>query len=720
MWLTRRWTLAWLLFPPVTSELYHGNVHLLIAIALVAGFRAASVWAFVGLAKVTTGIVALWPALRRDWRALGTLAVTVAIICLPTVVVTPDLWSQWIAHMLVRSAQPNLWGAEIGIPLVLRMAVALGLIVWGVRQDRRWVMALAIPLAMPALWVLSLAILAALPRLRDQSTADPRPPRGSPPAGHPFGVSDALLDPPPSEPATREPAANEPPRAEPSSPERTSSRLGSVRAGEVPIDGPSDEPVTDLGELGGLFSPGRRALTAGLVMTITLVAFEALAVATVMPLVRRELGSLELYGWVFSAFFLGTLIGIVIVGGLIDRGGLVRPFAAGLALFSIGLIVGGLAPSMPVLVAGRFLQGLGAGAIPPIAYVSIGRALPDDLRPRMFAVLSTAWVLPGVIGPAIAGGVAQLTTWRAVFLGLLPLIVAAGAITLPAIRSAVPVGAAAIGGADPDGPGTGLAMRRRVPIGLVLAAGAGLLLAGLTSGSLVLGVPLVVIGLVLVLPSFMRLTPVGTLRAVRGLPAAVLLRGLLTFTFFCADAYVPLALQEWRGLGPAVAGIALTGATLSWTAGAWIQARRIDRWGVRRLVGSGFGVVAVGIVAFALVLSPAVPVAVGIVAWTIAGLGMGLSYSPLSLTVLREATPGAEGTATSSLQLSDVLGTALGTGVGGALLAFSARSGLATWVGLAAAFVTGAAVGLLGFALSGRLEGRRDGGATSGNEARLG
>jgi MFS family permease len=127
-----------------------------------------------------------------------------------------------------------------------------------------------------------------------------------------------------------------------------------------------------------------------------------------------------------------------------------------------------------------------------------------------------------------------------------------------------------------------------------------------------------------------------------------------------------------------------------------------------------------GIVAFALVLSPEVPVVVGLLAWTVAGLGMGLSYSPLSLTVLREATPGAEGTATSGLQLSDVLGTALGTGVGGALLAFGARSGFDTWVGLAGAFAAGALVGLLGMALAGRLDDRRHNPVAPGNEARLG
>ena len=154
-------------------------------------------------------------------------------------------------------------------------------------------------------------------------------------------------------------------------------------------------------------APDRRALTLGLVLTITLVGFEALAISTVMPIVAKELGGLELYGWVFSAFFLGSLIGIVVVGGAIDRGGLAVPFAAGLGLFAIGLLIGGLAPSMPILVGARFIQGLGAGTIQPIAYVAIGRTLPESLRPRMFATLSTAWVLPGVIGPAIAGTVGE-------------------------------------------------------------------------------------------------------------------------------------------------------------------------------------------------------------------------------------------------------------------------------------------------------------------------
>src|SRR5207249_5575907 len=124
-------------------------------------------------------------------------------------------------------------------------------------------------------------------------------------------------------------------------------------------------------------------------------AFEALAIATIMPLVVEDLGRISLYGWAFSAFLLADLVGIVIAGELADRFGPAVPFGAGLALFAVGLLIGGLAPSMPVLVAARAIQGFGAGAIPAVAYVVIGRTYPDALRPRLFAILSTAWVVPG-------------------------------------------------------------------------------------------------------------------------------------------------------------------------------------------------------------------------------------------------------------------------------------------------------------------------------------
>src|SRR5205807_3930806 len=120
---------------------------------------------------------------------------------------------------------------------------------------------------------------------------------------------------------------------------------------------------------------------------------------------------------------------------------------------------------------------------------------------------------------------------------------------------------------------------------------------------------------------------------------------------------------------PVVAGIAVTGATVAWTAGAWVQARLSGAWEGRRLVRAGLLLILAAIAGMVLVLQPAVPVAEGLAAWTVAGLGMGLAYAPLSLMMLHNALPGQEGQASASLNLTDVLGTAIGIGVGGAAVA---------------------------------------------------
>src|SRR4051812_48943607 len=173
----------------------------------------------------------------------------------------------------------------------------------------------------------------------------------------------------------------------------------------------SAEPVS-------LWAPERRQLTIALVLTITLVAFESLAIATVMPQVKDDLGGLSLYGWVFSGFFLSTLLGVVVAGQFVDTHGVALPYGVGLALFAIGLTLGGAATSMPMLIGARVLQGLGAGTIPGTVYSAIGRGYPSDQRPKMFATISTAWVVPGLVGPAIALAIEHASSWRFVFLGL--------------------------------------------------------------------------------------------------------------------------------------------------------------------------------------------------------------------------------------------------------------------------------------------------------------
>jgi MFS family permease len=460
-----------------------------------------------------------------------------------------------------------------------------------------------------------------------------------------------------------------------------------------------DRAIARDGAADGVWAPGRRRLTAALVLTITLVAFESLAIATVMPVVADDLGGLGLYGWVFSGFFLGSLLGIVLAGRAADRRGTRLPFAAGLVLFSVGLVVGGAAQSMAMLVVGRVAQGLGAGVIPAVAYTTVARSYPPDLRPRVFAVFSSAWVVPGLIGPAAASAIAGWSSWRVVFLALLPLVGLAALLALPVLSDRVT--GEDDGGADvPDDD------RRRDA--LVLVAGVAMVLAGLGAHQLWLAVALVVVGAVPAAWAFIRLVPEGTLALHPGLPAAVATRGVLTFAFFGTDAYVSLSVTEAHDAPTWVAGLALTGATLSWTTGAWVQQRVVVRRGPRWLVRRGFAVIALGVAGMIVGLGP-VPVGVIVAAWTVAGLGMGLSYAPISVTVLGTAAPGQEGRASASLQLTDVLGVSLGTGLVGVFVAVGEGRGWATSASLTLGFLLTLAVAVGGMAAAARLPRRLPG-----------
>ncbi len=448
---------------------------------------------------------------------------------------------------------------------------------------------------------------------------------------------------------------------------------------------------------GGLWSPARRELTLGLVLTITLVAAEALAVSAAMPIVAGDLGGHEQYGLVFSAFMVGSLLGIVVAGELIDRRGILFPFLVGLGLFAGGLLIAGLAPNMEILVGSRFLQGLGGGAIPPVAYVAIGRTLPDRLRPAMFAMLSTAWILPGVFGPAVGGAVAEFLHWRIVFLGLLPLVALSGWMSFDALRRIVP--------AEPSATARSSGARLRDAV--IVAIGVVLLTAGLSATDPGLVAALAVPGAALTLFAFHRLVPPGTLRAGRGYPTAVLLRGFMTFVFFVYDPYIPLLMTDIRGWTTTLAGVALTAATVSWTLGSWTQARLSHRIPNERFALLGFAVVGIGSALVMTVLLPQVPAWVIIPTFALAGYGMGLGYSQFALIVLRDVPAPEQGAVTSGLTLSDALGATLGVSVGAALIATSQRLTEGPGTGIGIALGVAILVAVAGFILAPRLRAAR-------------
>lgn len=411
----------------------------------------------------------------------------------------------------------------------------------------------------------------------------------------------------------------------------------------------------------GIWVAGRRMLTVGLTLIIVATAFEMLAVAATMPSTAQDLGGLAWYGWAFSAFMLANMVAATVAGPEADRRGIATPFIAGTVLFVGGLLIAGLAPTMPLLIVGRAVQGLGSGVIGAVVYIIVGRGYAADARPRMLALISSAWVVPGMIGPALAGIIVAHAGWRWVFLGLIPLPIMAACMALPSLRSL----------ASAQQITSDYRLRNReIRLALMLAAGAGTMIGGLgwMSTAPLTGVALFAFGTVTTIIALRQVLPAGTLRAAPGLPAAIAAMGLLNLAFFGVDAFVPLALTTVRGLSIVTAGLALTAATLTWTAGAWMQARLARRMPPGSIAVLGLLVMLIGIGATTATVTPVIPALLSIGTWGVAGCGIGLAYSALSLAMLQNAAQGHEGRASSALQIAGQLGTALGAGIGGVII----------------------------------------------------
>jgi MFS family permease len=426
------------------------------------------------------------------------------------------------------------------------------------------------------------------------------------------------------------------------------------------------------------WAPAHRALTVGVIMMVTIVAFQAMGVGTALPDVARELGGLRAYGWAFSAFLLASVVGMVGAGQLADAQGPVRPFTLAVLAFGSGSVLAAAASSWPMLIAGRAVQGVGDGAVIALVYVSVARAYPAVLYGRVMALLSTAWVLPSLLGPGLAGLVAEHLGWRWVFLMLLPLLPVAFALALPGLRGL-------------DAPG-GTA-DSRLPAALALAAGAGGVLAALQIGWPA-GPAIAAASLALGVPAFLRLLPDGTLRLRRGLPAGIAVRGLIAVGFLGADAFLPLALTRLHGLSIAQAGLILSAGSLSWSAGGILQGRLDGRDGGTgraarvRLGGTvltcGVALTAVGLVA----TSAGWPLALA--GFVVAGLGIGVGYPSIGALALSQAPTGAEGSISSALQLIETIGVAIFTGLAGAIVAAGIARGWAGETAILVIFVAAA------------------------------
>lgn len=403
-------------------------------------------------------------------------------------------------------------------------------------------------------------------------------------------------------------------------------------------------------------------LTILAVTLISLVAFETLAVATAMPYVVDILDGQHLYALASGVALATQLMTTALAGPWTDAKGPKPSLYVGIALFVAGLTVATIAPTIEVVVLGRAIQGLGGGLMIVPLYVFVGNYVAPERQPKIFAWFSAAWVVPSLVGPFVAGFFVEHLNWRLVF-GIVPIFIL---LILPLLI----IQFRKFHDLHPPRP---FGRHRRV---VVFAATTGVAVAGIQMLSgfrgdafgwpVVLGViALSALAFVLVRP----LLPKGTLIARPGLPATVLLRGIVNGAFITTEIFLPLMLKEVHGWSPTQAGLIMTTGSVTWAVGSWIQGKVDSPAGRRLLPIVGTGIQLVGTAMTIPAAFPSVGGIVALVGWLVAGLGIGLTYPALTVHGLAITPPDRHGMTSSALSLADTMGGALFVAWAGILFA---------------------------------------------------
>jgi len=412
----------------------------------------------------------------------------------------------------------------------------------------------------------------------------------------------------------------------------------------------------------GIFDSKYRALTIGVILAVTTVAFEGLAITTIAPNLAQKLNGFHLYGWIFTAFLLAQIIGTMVIGQRINKNGVFAVFLVSNLLFVAGIVLAATSVNMFMLIIGRVFQGFGAGAIITCVYYSITLGYPDYLRTKILAMFSSAYILPALIGPYIAGLISELISWRFVFWLVIPLIGLAVVLTLSAFREFSVIEKGSTSGS-------------KEIYAVLLAIGTGILLAGLGTITEWKGIVLSFIGIVTMIQPLRKLLPGGTFMATRGLPATLATRGLFVACYFATESYVVLALTEVKKLSADLAGLVVAAGALSWSTAAWLQSRldTKDRGSGRKIrVTIGVCLMLIGVAAVILAVSlPMGGIVLAILSQILTGFGIGLAHPTTGAIALQHANVGEEGEVSASIQFTDAFSPGLSIGLGGAFLAIS-------------------------------------------------
>jgi EmrB/QacA subfamily drug resistance transporter len=441
-------------------------------------------------------------------------------------------------------------------------------------------------------------------------------------------------------------------------------------------------------------SDGRkRRVLYGVMLSVFLAAMESTVVATAMPRVVESLGGVHIYSWVFSGFLLTSTVTMPLWGRLSDLFGRRPVYLGGLGLFLLGSALSGVSQDMRQLIGFRMLQGLGAGSLMTLGMTTIGELFGLEQRARMQGYVSAMWGVASLLGPLLGGLLTDLGSWRWVFYVNLPF----GAIAI-----------ALLAGTLPD-----VGVRRRHAFdwtGVVLfTVGIAALLLGIleagrvgvwTGADVLVPLAIAVVALAAFVPVERRarepIIPFRLFRHRMVLAAGV--NGFLSgMAMFGAISFVPLFLQHVSGMSATAAGFVLMPFVLGWVAMSIVSARLVLRIGYRAPVIAGMACLAAS---FLLLMrwAPGLTQAVAMRDALLGGIGMGLTFVPMLLSVQSAVARSDLGAATSLTQFLRTIGGAVGLSVMGAVMVRRLASGLPMAEALHGVFVVGFGVSALALA----------------------
>jgi MFS family permease len=411
----------------------------------------------------------------------------------------------------------------------------------------------------------------------------------------------------------------------------------------------------------GIWSGRYAPVTLANLTLVAIAAFDGLAIVAALPNIAADLGEIALLPWVITAYLATSAIAVIVAGPVIDAVGVRRTFRVTGIWFLVWSGAAAAAPTLPLLIVARVLQGLGGGLVIAVALAAIGLTYPHELRPRAFAANSIVWGVMGFGGPALAGAVLSFGDWRMIFLVQLPLTALAllvGWRSFPSTRDRATK-------ITTDWTGVGLLTLLTlasliavseiggrwwlVAVGTAVSVAAGL---GYWRHSGVAAAPVLT-------RAHLTRAPLGSVHITSGL---VLVAGL------AADNYLPLYVQTTRGRSEEFAAFSLVFLTVGWTVGSIVFSRVLHRWREVDVIGLGATLVVPSVAA------AGVAIALDWSLWFVFGafglIGLSIGFvSTAGLTLLQASSGASEmGRVNSAHQFVRTLCITYGVAVGGAIL----------------------------------------------------